>query len=220
MASVPTIDLRFKNYFTCMLAGSSNSGKTTFVFNFLKNLNQLYTKAPTDVYYFYKEWQELYAENRHLVTEFIQDSASLAFLREKAETTSNITVIIDDQFLDANVETAQIFTKGSHHLKVNVIFIVQNLFWKNPHARTISLNSTYMVLFRNPRDKSIISHFAKQFDPTNAKMIKKIYAEATADPYSYLIFDLHQATSDKYRMYSNIFGESGKPPIMYIRPDD
>ena len=212
-----TVDVRFKNFFTCMLAGSSGSGKTTWVFNFLKNINNLYTIPPTDVYFFYKEWQPMYAENSHLVTEFIQDSASLAFLREKAKTTSNITCIIDDQFLEANVETSDLFTKGSHHLKLNVFFIVQNLFWKSPFSRTISLNATYIVIFRNPRDKSSITHFAKQFDPNNVRTIRKIYEEATSKPYGYLIFDLHQGTDDRHRMLSNIFREDNSPPKIYIR---
>ena len=39
--------------------------------------------------------------------------------------------------------------------------LVQNLFPKNKETRTISLNAHYMVVFKNPRDKSQISHLTR-----------------------------------------------------------
>ena len=35
-----------------------------------------------------------------------------------------------------------------------MLYLVQNLFPKNKESRTISLNSQYMVVFKNPRDAS------------------------------------------------------------------
>ena len=45
---------------------------------------------------------------------------------------------------------ANLFTKGSHHRNVSVVFLAQNLFPKNKFARTMRLNAHYIVLFKNP----------------------------------------------------------------------
>ena len=40
----------------------------------------------------------------------------------------------------------KLFTKGSHHRNLTVIYIVQNVFDKGKYSRTISLNSHYHVV--------------------------------------------------------------------------
>ena len=92
-----------------------------------------------------------------------------------------------------------------------------NLFDKNPAFRNISLNSRYVVVFKNPRDGSSITNFAKQFDPNNSKRLIKIYQEATAKPYSYLFIDMDQLTPDEYRLRSNVLFENGRPMSIYER---
>ena len=41
-----------------------------------------------------------------------------------------------------------LFTQGTHHKCVNVILITQNLYPGGKHARTIALNTWYMVLMK------------------------------------------------------------------------
>jgi len=65
-----------------------------------------------------------------------------------------VLLIVDDLMQETDQSVAILFTKGSHHRGVNIIFLAQNLFPKNKFARTISLNAHYMVLFKNPRDAS------------------------------------------------------------------
>ena len=54
-----------------------------------------------------------------------------------------------------------LFTKGSHHSNLSVLHLVQNVFDKNKHTRTISLNAHYLVIFKNPRDASQVTHSAR-----------------------------------------------------------
>ena len=49
--------------------------------------------------------------------------------------------------------------------KHSVMYIVQNLFHRGKHHRTISLNAHYMVLFKNPRYVSQIMALAHQMYP-------------------------------------------------------
>ena len=64
-------------------------------------------------------------------------------------------IVFDDQMIDASKDKRilNLFTRGSHHRNLSVIYIVQNLFHQGRGSRSISLNSHYLVLFKNTRDK-------------------------------------------------------------------
>ena len=59
-------------------------------------------------------------------------------------------VVVDDLMAEADERVTALFTKGSHHRNVSVVYLVQNLFHKGKDHRTISLNAQYLVLFKNP----------------------------------------------------------------------
>ena len=59
----------------------------------------------------------------------------------------------------------KVFTERSHHQNISVIFMTQNIFHQGKTARTISLNTQYMVLFENARDPQQIKTLAKQMYP-------------------------------------------------------
>ena len=59
-------------------------------------------------------------------------------------------IVFDDQMIDASKDKriVNLFTRGSHHRNLSVIYIVQNLFHQGKGSRSISLNSHYLVLFQ------------------------------------------------------------------------
>ena len=74
-------------------------------------------------------------------------------------------IVIDDQIMiEAGKDNriVNLFTKGSHHRNLSVIYIVQNLFHQGKGNRSTSLNSHYLVLFKKPWDKLQILTLAKQ----------------------------------------------------------
>ena len=75
--------------------------------------------------------------------------------------------VFDDQMIDASKDKGimNLFTRGSHHRNLSVIYIVQNLFHQGKGSRNISLNSDYLKLFKNPRDKLQILTLVKQMYP-------------------------------------------------------
>ncbi|KAK6178194.1 hypothetical protein SNE40_013004 [Patella caerulea] len=98
-------------------------------------------------------------------------------------------VLVVDDLMGEDTEILQKwFTKKSHHHDTSVIYIVQNLFDKQ--QRTISLNAHYLVLFKNPRDKSQIGVLARQMYPSRSKYMQEAYEDATSTPRSYLLIDL------------------------------
>ena len=54
--------------------------------------------------------------------------------------------IFDDLMSEANNEALRnAFIRTSHHQKITIVLIIQNMFFKSPIARDISLNTKYMV---------------------------------------------------------------------------
>ena len=86
-----------------------------------------------------------------------------------------------------------------------IIDIVQNLFNQNKENRIISLNSHYIVVFKNPRDASQIVHLAKQSYPSRPKVVQEAFLDATSKPFGYLLFDFTQKIQDSYRLRAQIF---------------
>ena len=70
-----------------------------------------------------------------------------------AEGCKHNLVILDDLMDDSVRETEmqKLFRQGAHHLRLSVLFITHKLFPAGC-ARTISLNTHYLVLFCNMRD--------------------------------------------------------------------
>ena len=85
---------------------------------------------------------------------------------------------------------------------VSVILILQNLYCQGKVMRNVHLNTEYVVLFRNPRDKSQFGHLARQVEPKHSKALVDAYEDATSRPYSHLLVDLKPHTPDALRFRS------------------
>ena len=128
-------------------------------------------------------------------------------------------MVIDDQMADAGNDKriVNLFTRGSHHRNLSVIYIVQNLFHQGKGSQSISLNSHYLVLFKNPRDKLQILTLAKKIYPRNTDSFINHYEEAVQRPFGYLLVDLKTTTPDNCRLRTNVlpgeerFDNSGVP---------
>ena len=105
--------------------------------------------------------------------------------------------VIDNSILE-------LFTVLSHHGNIFTIYQTQFLFGKHPIHRSISIQSTYIILFKNPRDSQQIEILARQMKARNYKYIIDSYLEATKKPYSYILIDNHQRTDDRLRIRSRI----------------
>jgi hypothetical protein len=107
---------------------------------------------------------------------------------------------MDVAMKDPNVMS--IFTEGSHHRNVSVLFLSQNIFHQGKHSRTMSLNVQYMVLFKNARDKAQVQTLARQMFPTDWRSFLQHFEEETSKEYGHVIIDLHPSTPDDQRIVS------------------
>ena len=206
----------FKNPFTMMVAGPTKSGKTTFVATLLSQAGSYYTKKPNKIFYFYNQSITDNSVLDKIVDEFIEGLPDEKWLTKMYEQHGkNCTIVIDDQMHNINKDVAELFTVGSSRRHCNVIYITQNLFGKKKEARDISLNCTYICIFKNPRDTLTAQCFFKQFRPSHSSKLMEIYEDATERPHSYLFLDLHQSTLNSNRLLSNLFNENGDMPVLY-----
>lgn len=123
-------------------------------------------------------------------------------------TNKRILVILDDLMDADSSKISELFTKGSHHRNISVVLITQNIFHKGVHSRDISLNTKYLIVFKNPRDQQQFKYLARQIHPENSRDLLKIYKEATTKPHNYLLIDLTQEVNEILRFRTNIFNNN------------
>jgi len=139
--------------FTAIVSGPTGCGKTAWVQRLIDNMHEMIEPVPRRIRYYYGEYQ--HAFNNYASVHFEEGLPQLS--DEVFDGSEPSMIVIDDQMSDINQVVADIFTKVSHHRNISILHLTQNLFHKNRHMRTISLNSHYLVLFKNPRDVSQFS---------------------------------------------------------------
>ena len=180
--SYVTIDTGWKHPFTCTVAGPKVCGKSTFVARMLRHAAAIIDPTPQTFTRCYGEWQFTYA-TMDLFDEQFEEALPSASMLDSAR--RNL-IIIYDLIAETDERITTLLTIKSHHSNTSLLYLKQNLFHKNKESRTISLNSQYMVVFKNPRDASQMSHLARQMYPGRVKFVKKAFHDATWVPYGYL----------------------------------
>ncbi len=199
---------------TILISGPTGSGKTRFVQRLINE--KLFSVRHDRIIWVYSEWQKIYDQlvATNLSIEFIQDFDEDVY-KSLSSNRKNL-VILDDQMSRAGDSRtlSKLFTEGSHHRGLSIIYIVQNLFDKGKSHRTVSLNSQYLVLFKNPRDMNQIEVLGRQMFPNDTKFLVSAFEDATLKPYGYLFLDLRPETDQALRVNTNIF--PGEPHIVYM----
>ena len=108
---------------------------------------------------------------------------------------------------------SQLYTRGRHD-NLSIISLTQNIFHKN--QREISLNSDYMVIFKNPRDKTQFTNLVKQFVPRKYMFLLRVFEDATKLLRSDFLRDMRPETDDKFRIRARILNDVNYPQVVYI----
>lgn len=209
-------DLRLKAPFTGLVAGPTSSGKSHIVFRIIKYRDEMIDTQMKEVIYCLPPGQQI------KTPDFIKRDRQVKFHSglpdfTKINDAMPRLVILDDLMSDVNNEVMDLFTRGSHHKNISVLFLVQNIFFGGSKLfRTISLNAHYIILTKNPRDKNQISTLAVQLCPENSAALKNAFRDATKNAYTYLLFDTSQKCPDALRFRTNIFPEDQPRNIIYM----
>ena len=168
--------------------------------------------AVDSILYCYAHWQLTYAELKF--EKGIKFHRGLP-LEHELEEMSDCLIVIDDLMNEAVKDTSLLnaFTEGSHHKNVSVVFLMQNIYHKGPHARTMSLNTQYMVLFKNSRDVQQVQTLARQIFGNDSNQFMKYYREQTSKPFGFAVLDLHPSTPINKRIVRNFEPKLVAEPI-------
>ena len=159
-------------------------------------MGDMVTPVPTKIIWSYGEWQPAYQSLSDKV-HFVQGLPDLPQYSQEP-----LLLVIDDQMHGVDRVTSS-FTKGSH-----------DLFDQHKDHLTISLNTHYLVIFKNPRDGSQIVNLTKQMYPGKTHYVRQAFVLATQQPHNYLVIDLKQVTLEGMWLRSHIF--PGKTQEVYV----
>ena len=138
-------------------------------------------------------------------------------LSEMTQGHEHSLVVLDDLMSQCSNDqrVADLFTKGSFHDGISVLYLTQNLFPPGKLSRIISLNSHYLLIFRNPHGSLGTCTLAKQMFPNRVNYLMDSFRDGTSKPYGYLLIDCHQLTPENIRLRTNILPK--ETHIAYVK---
>ena len=201
--------IKFESPATCIVAGPSSSGKSTFIYQLLKHSEHMFKKVPKKIIYCFSNYQPLFDEIKQNVKhiEFFEGLPTKDNMDVWSFESGLKILILDDlaQKASDSVDIVNLFTVYSHHQNFSVFFLVQNLFSGGKYFRTISLNSHYFVLFNNQRNRFQIQTLAMQMFPGETKYFMDAYKKSILQKYGYLLVDISPHSDPIYKLRTHIF---------------
>ena len=202
--------------FTCLVSGPTGSGKSSHVKDQI--LQKGITPSPDRIVWLFVEDQPMYKTLTEHGVEFIQGIPEN--FESMFDSRRRNLLVLDDLMTQCHSDQrlTRMFSVGSHHRNLSIIFIIHNLFHQGKEMRNLSLNSHYIILFKNPRDSLQIMTLAHQMYPGRSKFLIEAYRDATKSSYGYLFLDLKPTTSEMLRVRTQILPADLQ--IVYIHKDD
>ena len=199
--------------------GPTQSGKTKFVLQLLKQANTMFTEHVDEIYYCYGAYQQAYEEIKTVAgvdktvlyagMPLVKDCVKWSYMK------NHIIIVFDDLMteLGKDKDMVKFVTVNCSHNGITMIVLLHNIF--QPGLRTLSINTHYVVLFKNKRDSLQVEMFGRRVMKDRLKYFFDCYRKATQNPYGYLFVDLHPRSDDMYVLRTRIFSDE-TPTIIYV----
>ena len=197
----PSPHVSFKHPFTMVIAGPTQSGKTTWTRNLIQNMSDWIEPCPQRIVWCYTQWQPMYGTMKGV--EFVRDIPPNLEEDGYFDLNSRNLLVLDDLMTEVGKDEkiTNLYTKGSHHRNLSVITLMQNFFGHG--TKTIRRNSQYLVLFDMPADKQQIHTIAQQTFPRHQNWFLKKYEGAVSKRYGHLVVIHKSNMHDTKRVLPN-----------------
>jgi len=163
--------IKFLANHNTIIFGQTGAGKTHFILEVIRQ--KLVHPFPKNIYYMYKIRQPFMDKLKNIT--FIE---GLDF--DAIDTSSSSLLVVDDLILSTNKNVAQMFILGSHHKKISIFFLTQNLFPNCDLFRLMSSNCHYFIIFQNQRNFRQVKTLANQiFVGRDVQRITEAYKRAS-----------------------------------------
>lgn len=186
--------------YTMVVSGQTGSGKTQFVSELINHQKAIHDPPFEKIIYCYSILQPIYMKMQTTVpsSELVEGFPNEFYdSLQKNQSFENTLLVLDDMMIDleSDKRLPMLFTK-MRHKNISTLFIVQNFFFTSKYMRTVTRNAQYIVLFTNPRDKTMISTLGRQMFPETPKFLADAFQQATSRPFGYLFIDCKPGTDE------------------------
>lgn len=194
-----------------LVVGPSGCGKTVFVTKLLKAPHRYFCDVVPNVHYCYGVWQEGFHPLARLGVHMHKGIPESDQLQRWFGRTKGGVLVLDDLMEEGGNDkrVLDLFTKDSHHRNITVLYLCQDMFPPGKYAKTISRNAHYIVAFKSPRDQLGFTNLIRQAFPKHWPDVLDVYDTVTARPFGYVFLDLHPASDDTYRVFSDLLEDEG-----------
>ena len=202
-----------KNRVFIYLVGPSETGKSHFIYNWLKN-GTLQPKT-YKIYFFYQYSQTLNDIMQKEIEniEFIQ-GVKFDFIDSLKNNGTKYLLIFDDSCEEICNSKAfvDIGTAGRYR-GLTTIYIEHNLFHQSKLGQDVELQNSHIVHFKSPRDVMQVNTLSVQLG-LGSELVD-LYRDAPSVPCGHLFIDLSPRTGDRLRYCTN----TGSIPSKFHIPD-
>lgn len=194
--------LLFKSGSKINICGSSGSGKTYWLVNYLTKIDHRFE----EIIWITNELsagQELIKDlKRKLGSKFVlkvglaDEEGLKEMFKENHDDKIKTAVILDDLMMEQGRFTAELFLAG-RHLNLTIFQLVQSIFTGSKQSRNMSNNVQYYILFAFP-DKLSVVELARRLTTNKAdkEAVVNAYKDATSKKGGCLIVDMITSQAD------------------------
>jgi len=204
-------DLKFKIPFGMIISGPSSSGKSSFLLKLIAEASTLCHPPPKSILYCFGEMSTTLPELQKIGIPVYNGVPPEDLIKRQEKP---LLLILDDLLLSISENyLSSLFTAKSHHQNFAVVFVTQSLFEKK--IRVARQNAQYLILMRSPNSALSIRNIGVQLFPRQLDFFLDAYKQATAEPYGYLVIDMHAASDPLLRLRTNLFKNDDALPSIF-----
>ena len=210
------------------VVGPTNSGKTYWTWNLLKDIPYHFRMLkpelplPKKILYCYMAEQELIRDMKSWDNvKTYKQVPTLPFLKRFFNDKPGI-VVLDDMMrhVAKDEELQDLFTIKSHHENISVIFLSQDFFPRGNSMVTINRQCQYLVCFRSLRDNWGLFHVLLSAFPERwGEVLNHIRNDAFSEKYGYAVLNFHPQSDTDMVFWTHMLKDDPEASEGYFFPE-